>query len=114
MSINRSVVAHPHNKMSVTVVTVSLSMSALILIVTLACLLQKQTRKARQYKTACTDIKRVVMTKRAELIEIVNRERARHKVSKCTCARYALHELRQTVLTDILAPLTKITREIEE
>ena len=93
--------------------TATLFPCVLIMIMTLIGLLWRETKKARLYKDAFTRMKHVLVVKRAELIEIVNRERARHKVSKCTCARYALHELRQTVLTDILAPLTEIPREIE-
>ena len=64
-----------------------------------------QTVKARQYKTAYLRLKRTVRVKRADLIEMINTERVRHKVSSCTCARYALLELRQTIVSEILTPL---------
>ena len=89
--------------MTVWVVVYTLSLCVMLL----CGLVWYQTMKARQYLAACTNMQRSVKIKRAALIEIINQERVRHKRSNCACARYALRELRQSILTDILTPLAE-------
>ena len=96
-----------------TVCTVAMT-TLCVIVILLAFLLQRHVTKANQYKVALTRLKRQVLTMSTDQVELINRERARHRHSECHCARHALFELRQTIMSDILAPLVEALRGVPD